>query len=172
MGATNQPNKQMKKLINRLKVEYPGVNFELGDRFTWSPEHQTVFYKASTPADIVDSWSLLHEVGHAILKHNNYKTDFELVQMEAAAWQKALALSKKYEVKIDQDHVQDCLDTYRDWLHKRSLCPECSLSSLQIDEKTYKCLNCSAQWQVSKSKLCRSYRRKTLVDSSLQLVVE
>lgn len=148
----------MKTLINQLEKDYPDLKFESGERFTWSPENQAVIYKISLSSDPVTVWSLLHEVSHALLGHNDYQTDFELVQMEAAAWEKAEELAEKYNHKIDQEHVQDCLDTYRDWLHKRSLCPECALSSLQIDGSTYRCFNCGAEWQVSKSKLCRSYR--------------
>ena|SRR3990167_1125172 len=149
----------MKTLINQLKKDFLDVKFEPGERFTWSPENQVVIYKITSPPDPVAIWSLLHEVGHALLVHNDYQTDFELVQMEAAAWQKAEELGKKYSYKINTEHIQDCLDTYRDWLYKRSLCPACSLSSLQVDSKTYRCFNCGSEWQVSKSKLCRPYRR-------------
>src|SRR3990167_1118365 len=148
----------MKTLISQLQKDYPKIEFKAGDRFIWSPERQVVVFKTTGAADPVAIWSLLHEVGHALLSHNTYKTDFNLVQLEVDAWHKAQELGEKYGHKIDADHIQDCLDTYRDWLYKRSLCPSCSTSSLQSDEYTYKCFNCGSQWHVSKSKLCRPYR--------------
>ena len=110
-------------------------------------------------------WIIIHMTGgtdaNPLLDTSNHTA--EMVD----AWHKAQELGDKYGYKIDLDHIQDCLDTYRDWLYKRSLCPFCSTSSLQSDERTYKCFNCGSQWHVSKSKLCRPYRRKALVDSSL-----
>lgn len=157
----------MLKLISQLEKDFPDLTFKAGERFTWSPENQSVIYKISDTPKSVEIWSLLHEVGHALLGHNTYETDFELVQMEAAAWQKAEELGKIYGHGIDQEHVQDCLDTYRDWLYRRSLCPACSLSSLQIDSRTYRCFNCGSEWQVSKSKLCRPYRLSKLKEASV-----
>ena len=157
----------MKNLVKKLKKDYPDIKFEGGDRFTWSPERQIVVFKTTSVGDKVAVWSLLHEVGHALLGHSTYKSDFNLVQLESEAWQKAKELGTLYGYEIDPEHIEDCLDTYRDWLYKRSLCPACSTSSLQSDERTYKCFNCGAEWHVSKSKLCRPYRlrkqKETLV---------
>lgn len=61
---------------------------------------------------------------------------------------------------ISEDHIQDCLDSYRDWLHKRSLCPDCRLSSIQTDAHTYTCVFCHKKWRVTAERFCRPYRRK------------
>lgn len=152
----------MKSLLNRLEVDYPNINFIEGDTFYWSPKDQAVTYtEQSTQPDISD-WSLLHEVSHALLGHSQYKSDFELVQLETEAWQYARKLADKYGIKISPDHIQDCLDTYRDWLHRRSTCPDCGIVSIQEDPSTYRCLNCKAAWQVSSSRFCRPYRRRGL----------
>jgi predicted RNA-binding Zn-ribbon protein involved in translation (DUF1610 family) len=150
----------MKKLITQLKKDYPDLQFVAGDVFSWSSQQQTVFYVSDRDNQSA-VWSLLHEVGHATLNHTNYHNDFALLQMEVAAWTAAKELADRYGHKIDEDHIQDCLDTYRDWLHQRSSCPTCSNVSLQKDARTYQCFNCGEEWHVAQNRHCRPYRRKT-----------
>jgi len=151
----------MDGILNNLRLNFPALAFRPGSRFTWSPKTGNIIYKEdSVSTDKIAVWSLLHEVGHALLSHNSYQSDFELLGLEIAAWDKAQELAPVYGVKIDADHVQDCLDTYRDWLYQRSTCPTCTSCSLQLDSKTYCCFNCGGSWQVSASRLCRPYRRK------------
>lgn len=148
----------MEKLLKTLQQDHPQVQFATGDTFSWSSRKQTVHFPKE-PADPATAiWSLLHEMGHALLDHTTYQSDFELVKLEAAAWNKAAELGKEYGHVIDIDHIQDCLDTYRDWLHQRSACPKCKTTSLQRNMHTYCCYNCNAEWRVSRSKLCRPYR--------------
>lgn len=149
----------MHKLLTKLQADYPHVTFRSGAVFSWSPKDNAVVY-VDEPAETAHPiWALLHEAGHALLEHKTYATDFELVKLEAAAWAKAEELAASYGHQIDPDHIQDCLDTYRDWLHQRSTCPRCLTTSLQHTKTTYSCYNCDAQWRVSRSKLCRPYRR-------------
>lgn len=148
----------MKSLLNRLEADYPEISFVEGESFYWSPNESTVTYVIVSTQPEVSKWSLLHEVSHGILGHTDYSTDFELMQLEVAAWKKAVTLGKKYGIKIDLEHVEDCLDTYRDWLHRRSTCPTCGVVSLQTSERTYKCINCDSTWRVSNSRFCRPYR--------------
>ncbi len=148
----------MEKLLNTLQKDFPQVSFAAGETFSWSSRKQTVHYPHKLEDATKAVWSLLHEMGHALLGHTTYQSDFELVKLEAAAWDKAAKLGKKYGHSIDADHIQDCLDTYRDWLHQRSACPKCTITSLQRDMHTYCCYNCNTQWRVSRSKLCRPYR--------------
>jgi len=108
----------------------------------------------------ISEWALLHEVGHALLEHHNYRSDLELISLESQAWDKAKVLGKKYGQQIDPDHIEDCMDTYRDWLHQRSACPVCDTRSLQQDARHYKCFNCGQVWTVTSSRFCRPYRRK------------
>jgi hypothetical protein len=148
-------------LLLKLKKDLPNLTFEPGETFSWSPKRNTVVFKTTSSKDEVPVWSLLHEVGHGFLGHSSYESDFHLLQMEMQAWEKAKELGNKYNHQIEEDHIQDCLDTYRDWLYKRSSCPECLSCSLQTDNRTYRCFNCGASWRVSLSRLCRSYRLKT-----------
>jgi hypothetical protein len=149
----------MKTLLDRLQTDHPELTFVEGESFYWSPKDKSVTYMHISTLPEVASWSLLHEVSHGILGHKDYSSDFELVQLEVAAWQHARVIAKDYGIKINPEHIQDCLDTYRDWLHRRSTCPACGTVSLQQDSRTYKCINCSTIWNVSHSRFCRPYRR-------------
>ncbi len=149
----------MKNLLESLKQDYPNIKFIKGDTFYWSPKDSSITYGAASTQPDIARWSLLHEVSHGILRHTDYKSDFELVQLEVEAWQHARRLGKKYGLSIDPEHIQDCLDTYRDWLHRRSTCPACGTVSIQKDTRTYECFNCKTVWKVSSSRFCRPYRR-------------
>ena len=151
----------MVELLEKLQFDYPGITFIQGNTFYWSPKTQSVTYAPGSTQPDIAQWSLLHEVSHGILDHKHYFSDFELMQLEVAAWQHARILAKKYGIKIDQEHIQDCLDTYRDWLHMRATCPSCSTVSAQKDPNTYECFNCHTSWHVSNSRFCRPYRRRT-----------
>ena len=148
----------MKELISALKKRFPELKFLAGKQFSWSPETSEIFYIRGAK-DEQSQWSLLHETGHALLGHTAYKSDFELLQLEVAAWEKAKELARLLDIKINNDHIEDCLDTYRDWLHKRSICPNCHTQCLQEDNFThYRCHNCHTRWKVSKNRFCRAYR--------------
>jgi len=151
----------MQELLLNLQSDFPSLSFAPGTRFAWSPATNQVVYKNDVTAnDRPAIWALFHELGHALLGHNDYSSDFELLRLEASAWEKAETIAKRYNHQIEAEHIQDCLDTYREWLYQRSTCPTCISCSLQIDPKTYCCFNCGGSWQVSKSRLCRAYRRK------------
>jgi hypothetical protein len=149
----------MQAVINKIKKNYPSLKFSAGSQFYWSPETSEIFYNNESN-DKIAVWSLLHETGHAILNHKIYKFDFELVRLEMEAWERAKQLAKEFGELIDEEHIQDCLDTYRDWLYRRSICPNCTAKCLQQgDIIHYRCFNCHTKWKVSSSRFCRSYRR-------------
>lgn len=148
----------MQKLLESLQQALPDQRFTPGKDFYWSPETREVFYKAEGKGSR-DAWALLHETGHALLAHSSYNTDIELLKMEIAAWDKAHKLASQFGIIIDENHVQDCLDTYRDWLHARALCPTCSTRCLQSTSGSeYRCHNCHTSWKVTPSRFCRPYR--------------
>ncbi|HEY4161288.1 MAG TPA: hypothetical protein VGM08_04465 [Candidatus Saccharimonadales bacterium] len=148
-------------LISRIAADYPGFAFVEGARFSWRADKRHVSFRKSAADTERGAWALLHELGHALLGHADYRYDIELLQMEAAAWTKARQLAAAYGLQIDGDYVQDCLDTYRDWLHLRATCPTCYARSLQASPRAYRCHNCGTGWQVSRNRLCRPYRLKT-----------
>ena len=146
-------------LIKQLKTDYPDLSFVISDSFMWSADKKTVFIDHSQPN--ATSYCL-HELSHAILNHNNYRRDMDLMKLERDAWEYAYTtLAPHYTIKIPSDVVQDNLDTYRDWLHARSTCPSCQATGLQTSEKAYKCLACGQMWHVNEARICalRRYKR-------------
>jgi len=148
----------MDELLKSLKHDYPDINFTEGNSFRWSPQNKQIIYKAGSK-DINDSWALLHEVGHALLEHSTYNSDFELLKLEVAAWEKAQEIQSKYAIEINPEHIQNCLDTYREWLYQRSSCPSCNNTCLQTSLSEYRCFNCHSVWKVTVARFCRPYRR-------------
>jgi hypothetical protein len=149
----------MEQLLNSLQISFPTLMFTAGESFYWSPETNEVFYTDKGQVDGQLTWSLLHETAHALLSHQSYSADIELIKIEMAAWNKAVLIGELYDITIDEDHIQNCLDTYRDWLYRRSICPSCTTKCLQQTNSTqYHCFNCHTVWKVTPSRLCRSYR--------------
>jgi hypothetical protein len=152
----------MNRLLKSLKAAYPQFRFKSGEIPFWSPKEKTVYYTQLSEDESV--WGLLHETGHALLSHQNFTTDADLLRKELDAWARANLLALHYDLHIPDEHIQDCLDSYRDWLHKRSMCPTCDSHGVQSPDKAYRCLNCNASWNVSTSNTCRPYRRsKSLI---------
>lgn len=145
----------MDELVPRLQHDYPTLSFMRGETACWSPRDNHVFYTDDASHGAA---GLLHELAHALLNHQHYTSDVDLLHKEVAAWEKARALAVCYDIKLNNDHIEDCLDTYRDWLHKRSTCPNCLANGVQAHTSRYTCLNCSHAWRVSTSRLCRPYR--------------
>ena len=159
MVATSSSNKtSARSFIARLKRDYPEFSFEPGKQDHWSPKAKTIFYKSGVTLKETQ-YGVLHELAHAQLGHTDYHNDFELIKLEGLAWELAAKLGKKYGVKINSEHIQDCLDTYRDWLHARSQCPTCGMHVLQKDPYHYHCFNCRTQWKVTSGRFVRPYRR-------------
>ncbi len=148
----------LNKLTKYLQTNDYQVKFKAGHQFYWSPETKEIVYDQNYLNEKSD-WSLLHETGHALLNHNFYKNDFHLLSLEVTAWEKAKEIANDLKIIIDQNHIEDCLDTYRDWLDKRSTCPVCNVRSLQqTNFINYHCFNCHSVWKVTPSRFCRPYR--------------
>jgi hypothetical protein len=156
MAVTNTSGKTSADTFKKIIADFPQYKFKPGPQQHWSPKTKTITFDDSEGV-----FGLLHELAHALLDHQTYKSDFELLQLESQAWHKAAEIGRKYGLDIDEDHIQDCLDTYRDWLHRRSACPACGVHSLQTDTRTYECFNCGKTWQVSAGRFARPYRRTT-----------
>ena len=146
--------------LNRLITDFPQFTFEEHEVFHWSPRHTTVYYNSAKLERPEGIFQLLHELSHALLDHIYYESGIELLRMGAAAWEKARELAKRYDIKISSKHVERCLDSYRDWLHLRSTCPNCKSISLEVSPNSYHCFNCSQRWNVPKDQRSRRYRLK------------
>lgn len=151
----------IKELVAQLQQDYPQFMFEEGPQEHWSPRSNTITYNPSQELEEL-SCGLLHELAHALLNHRTYDSDLELLKLEAQAWELASKIGRKYKLKIDQDHIQNCLDTYRDWLHQRSTCPGCATHVIQASARSYQCFNCKTSWEVSSGRFARPYRRTAL----------
>lgn len=139
-------------LILSLQKDYPTFRFIPSDKARWSPIEQKIYYTN-------DNIQTLHELGHAVLGHSEYRQDIELLQIERAAWNKAKELALTYGINIDDDTIERALDTYRDWLHQRSKCPNCGQTGLQnIDTLDYRCPNCQYTWRAIGGKSTRLKR--------------
>lgn len=148
------------KTFEKIKADFPVYRFQQGD-FRWSPEITTIFHQP--PTSLESLWSLLHEIAHGELKHLTYYLDIELIAQEAKAWQYAkTVLAGRYGLEVDENYIEDHLDTYRAWIHQRSTCPECEQNGLQT-KNTYSCLNCGCRWQANEARLC-GLRRVRLRD--------
>ena len=143
--------RSMSSLIHKLKTTYTDISFVEAEQFSWSPSAKTVFYNTAAPNA---SHLLLHELSHALLGHRTYRRDIELVAMETAAWEKAKEYAETFNVRLSENAIQDHLDTYRDWLHARSSCPECSANGYQTEAFHYECPACLHKWRVNEARLC------------------
>ena len=147
----------MESLVEKLRLGHPDLLFIAGQTCCWSPEKNTIVYTTGSGQE--DAWSLLHELGHALLGHKDYKTDLELLQKEMLAWEKARELAPQHNITIEDGYIQNCLDSYRDWLAKRSTCPQCGIKTMASRTKnSYRCFNCHAIWMVSDARHHRPYR--------------
>ena len=145
-------------LTAKLRKDYPKIVFVEADVFRWSPTDRTITY----PKDTADVASLLHELSHAILGHESYKKDISLLEMEREAWRHAKEVTAPtYGVAITDSITDEALDSYRDWLHARSICPTCQATGIQTEKDEYRCLACRTKWRVNEARIC-GLRRYTL----------
>lgn len=145
-------------LVNKLRTDFPQFQFVTSDQFKWSPAKSTIVYDSVSN----DVTSLLHEVSHAVLNHDSYAKDVQLIEMERDAWEHARGiLGPLYAIPIDEGIIQASMDTYRDWLHSRSICPNCDATGVQVKKNMYRCVACNALWIVNDARIC-ALRRYSL----------
>ena len=143
-------------LLEQLETNFPAIRFQEGKAFSWRPRDSTVVYVLGDP-DF--DQHLLHELSHALLEHTVYERDIDLIALERDAWGYARrTLAPLYDIAITSDCIEADLDTYRDWLHARSTCPQCEATGLQIKKMTYRCVSCHHTWRVNHAKLCQLRR--------------
>jgi hypothetical protein len=136
-------------LLTRLRADNPQLHFASGHDDHWDGL-DSIYYSPDSPA-----CHLLHELAHAVLGHKHYPLDIDLLRIERSAWDHVrTVLGPRYGVEITSDDSEDSLDTYRDWLHNRSLCPDCGSSGLQNLDRTYRCVVCRSRWRANDAKTC------------------
>jgi hypothetical protein len=145
-------------LLPKLEKDFSAFHFTPATEFRWSPDEMTIYYDEQAR----DDPTLLHELAHAVLDHKEYVKDIGLIELERDAWEYARnTLAPAYDVVIEEDVIQDSLDTYRDWLHARSTCPRCDATGLQIKKSDYRCIACGSTWRVNDARSCALRRYKT-----------
>lgn len=159
MGAICMPVSH-KLSWKTLQKDYPQFVFQNASVFCWVYETQSIQFNPAILEFDEGIYQLFHELGHALCGHKMFTSGIELLKIEVEAWEKAKQIGKKYSIDINQDHIEKCLDTYRDWLHLRSTCPMCSVIATELDVCRYKCFNCGQQWQTPADQRSRCYRKK------------
>lgn len=145
------------EFTNRLRQDFPQFNFEESDDFYWSKKENTIFFNLNSSNFHL---LILHELAHALLGHEDFCLDIELLKMETEAWDLVKnALTAQYGFCFNSNLAEQKLDTYRDWIHKRSLCPNCKVNGFQQRYLSYKCPACGTVWQNNDSRF-KSLRRK------------
>ena len=119
---------------------FPDFTYKTGKKFAYHPPKTVVIGPSEPHSELL----LLHEVSHAILKHKAFKTDVERLRIESSAWDKAKTLAFSLKIPFSDDFAQSRLDSYRDWLHSRSLCKKCHLTRFQTEDGKYHCPLCDA----------------------------
>lgn len=144
-------------LVAKLTLDFPAISFEHGDDSYWSPAEKTVYY--TQIKDINDQKTLLHELAHGILNHTQFPADILLVGMERGAWMVAQSqLGPTYGIAITDEYIDEALDSYRNWLHNRSRCPQCTMNGIQQKSGSYTCLGCMYSWRVNDARRCQLRR--------------
>ena len=142
--------------------DYPNLTFTASDTFRWIPSTNTIEYVSTVTKQ--EPYLLLHEIGHASLQHGTYASDIELLDMEREAWHYALStLVPRYGLDrtVAQSIADDALDSYREWLHRRSTCPTCSAVGIESTKHHYVCLVCEQTWRVNEARSCELKRYTT-----------
>lgn len=143
-----------------LRRDFPAITFTQDESFHWSPKLKTVFYEADAVETIEKLQQLFHEIGHAVCGHTKFTSGIQLLRLETEAWARAKVIARKYGITIQQTKIEQCLDSYRDWLHLRSSCPNCTTVATEIEDNTYRCFTCLQQWKVPLDQRSRRYRLK------------
>lgn len=126
------------ELLAKLEKDFPDLRFTKGRKFAFRPPKTIVVGPVEAHSDLL----LLHEVGHAVSGHRDFKTDVKRLKMEVEAWEKARELADVYGVKFNEEVMEGELDTYRNWLHQKSRCPKCGLTRFQTPDGAYNCPRC------------------------------
>lgn len=139
---------KLEQLVTKLQNDYPDFSFQASDIAHWSPRDQTIYYDNSLT-------NTIHELGHALLGHNTFTQDIELLRIERDAWEQARQIAGKYQVAITDKTIETAIDHYREWLHSRSLCPTCAQVGVQSRQNLlYYCVNCGTKWKANDARNC------------------
>lgn len=158
MDVTFSPDNH--SLLTQIQCDYPDFNFSEGEIFKWSPQEKTIYFPLNDLSSNEGILQLFHELAHAILGHNEYRYDIELLQIETAAWHSGIELAEEHNIQLNVEYIEECIESYRQWLQNRSTCPDCRQNGVQKNKNTYQCINCRCSWKVNEARLCTLKRYK------------
>ncbi len=126
------------KLLQKIMAKYPDFSYHTGAKFTFRPPKTIIL----GPFESHYSLLFCHELGHALSGEDHFDTDVERLKIERLAWDKAQELCTEFHIPYDEEFVEEQLDSYRDWLHSKSKCPQCGLTRYQTKNGQYHCPHC------------------------------
>ncbi|MBQ3430949.1 hypothetical protein IJG20_02535 [Candidatus Saccharibacteria bacterium] len=129
--------------LETIKSAYPNFSFKPGKKFLFRPK-KTIFYFES---DENFRPHLLHELSHALLGHFSFNTSLERLEIERDAWEKTRELCEQFSIPFPETLAEADLNTYRDWVHQKTLCKTCGLTCLEINLKTLYCPFCQKTYK-------------------------
>ncbi len=144
-----------------LIAQYPAMKFLPAGYFAYDAAEEVVNYDPVRLQSQSGQLALLHEISHATLGHFHYRFDFELFVMEARAWHLTRELAKQHGVDVDEAYIEDCIDSYDEWLTKRATCPGCGTFNIQSVPNEFECYACQTSWKVSED-LQKTVQRKII----------
>lgn len=120
--------------LDLLFDTYPQFKFKQDKLFSWyAAENRICFVACKNNCKAKDQpcpnfYKLAHELGHAKLKHEDYKTKIELNRMELAAWAEAERIVEGLSLaKIPEDIIDSAMDSYVNHAGEDE-CEKCELS--------------------------------------------
>ena len=167
LGITENLPENDRNFLQKLISDYPQFRFCLDQKrfsFRYNEPKSAIFIGPPQPFFALQT---LHELGHALSHHKDYTTHIKRLKIESEAWEVAKTVLENYQEQAknlqnssnpseksagkelesilpewDQGYVEDCLDTYRDWLHTKSKCKRCGQTRYQTKDGKYHCPFC------------------------------
>lgn len=146
--------------LRQLRQDFSQFIFSEHQDFHWSAKENCIYYNKKLLTETVGLFQLFHEIGHALSGHTSFHSGVQLLKMEVEAWKRAQIIADTYGLVISEQQIEQCLDSYRDWLHRRSVCPQCQVIATEVSDCRYRCFNCQQQWKVPDNQQLRHYRLK------------
>ena len=104
----------------------------------------------------------VHEIETKLLNRvESIFSDRRLLHFSTGSKSECFFLNPNEITYVVEDFIEEHLDTYRDWLHARSSCPDCTATGYQTDASTYACPACSHTWRVNEARICQLRRYST-----------
>lgn len=124
--------------VRQILAEYPQFRVITGRKFAFRPPKTIILGQPQSKYALQS----LHELAHGLCGHKTFSTYIERVKMESEAWERAKTLCLKYDIEFDEEFAEEQLDTYRDWLHQKSVCRQCGQVRYQSPDGNYHCPQC------------------------------